>query len=200
MRCASPPNRRSAAARASCAFMPAAMCSSIRRSTWSAYSSRISCSTRRPRTSERRRSRSANIQRISCLFQPHDERDGGGEALPVGGLAIQMTAAGRGEAVILGAPVVLAEPPLGGDPAFLFQLVQRGIQRTVAHLQDFHGDMLQAQPDSPRVQWFEREDLENQEVEHALQQIGRLTHGALPEVTEGSLSLLPSVIKGTRRS
>src|SRR4029078_8191868 len=56
-------------------------------------SSGISCPTARPRNSERRRSRSANSQRISCLFHLHDEGDGGREPVRVGRFAIECAGA-----------------------------------------------------------------------------------------------------------
>ena len=73
------------------------------------------------------------------------------------------------------------------DPAFLFELVERGIQRSVAHLQHVLGNLLEALPNRPRVERFEREDLEDQKVERALQEVGRLTHGYRGEHTSSPL-------------
>src|SRR4051794_41791937 len=70
----------------------------------------------------------------SRLLQLHHVRDGGREAVPVRGFAIEVTTSGRSEAGILGGAIVLTELSPPGDPAPLFELVQSGIEGGAAEL------------------------------------------------------------------
>ena len=65
---------------------------------------------------------------------------------------------------------------LAFDPAFLFQLVERGVERPVADLKNIAGYLKQPLPDRPAVQWLEGENLENQQIQSPLEEIGRLAH------------------------
>src|ERR1700730_16971933 len=87
-----------------------------------------------------------------------------------------MAPAWTGQRVELRAAVVLGRLPLGRDPASLFQLVQRGIERAIADLEDVTGHLLEALADRPAVKRLEREDFQNQEVQGALHQVRRLAH------------------------
>ena len=108
--------------------------------------------------------------------QVDERRDGGRQPLPVGGFAFELAAARAGQRVELRSPIVLALLPLGGDPAVLLELVQRRIERAVADLQHVVRDLPQALADGKAVQRFEREDLQNQQVESALDEIGGFAH------------------------
>src|SRR5262245_10756934 len=90
------------------------------------------------------------------------------------------------ELIELGPPVVLRRFPLGGDPALVLELVERRIERPFAHLENFPRNLAEPDADSPAVQRLERENLQDQEVECALNQIGRFAH-RLPSVTERRL-------------
>src|SRR6185436_18027793 len=109
-------------------------------------------------------------------LEPHDRGDRRGQAVPVGRLALEVPPARPRQRVVFRPSVVLADLPLGGDPAFLFELVQRRVERAVAHLQHVAGDLLEALADRPGVERLEREDLEDQEVEGALDEIGWFAH------------------------
>jgi hypothetical protein len=54
--------------------------------------------------------------------------------------------------------------------------VERRVERPVAHLQYVARDLLQSLRDRPRVERLERNDLQQQQVERALHQVGRLAH------------------------
>jgi hypothetical protein len=110
--------------------------------------------------------------------------NGGGEAAPVGGLFFQMLAPESGERIKLRAAVVLCLLPLGGDPAFLFELVQSRIEGSFADLQDVSGDGFEAEADGPAVQGLKSEYLKEKKVESALDQVRWLAH-VLSSVTEG---------------
>src|SRR5262245_14613947 len=130
----------------------------------------------------------------SNLAQPDDAGNGAGEAFPFGGLAVERALPGARERVELGAPPVLGDFPLGAQPALLLELVKCGIERAVADTQVIARYLAQPLADGPGVQRFERDNLEEQEVERALDEIGRSCH--VPSVTEGTLSHFPSVSKG----
>ena len=87
-----------------------------------------------------------------------------------------------------------------GDPALVLELVQRGVERSVAHLQDVTGYLLEALPDGPAVERLEGEDFENQQVERALDEIGWPAHGASLGYRELHIHPFLSVSKGARCS
>src|SRR5437867_8399404 len=144
---------------------------------WSSSSS--SRSTRVARKSERRRSGTTYSQRsnrMSRLRKLDDERDSRGETLPGRAIFLQLAPAGPRERVEFRAAVVFARSPFGGDPSFLFQLVQRRIERAIAHLKDVAGYLFEPLADGPSVQRFEGDNFQNQQVQGALHQIGRPAH------------------------
>src|SRR5689334_25396302 len=96
--------------------------------------------------------------------------------------------AGPRQRIELGAPVVLARLPLAGDPSLLLELVERGIERPVAHLEHVGGQVLEALADRPSVRGLERDDLEDEEIECALDEVLRPAHARL-------LSRLPRLIR-----
>src|SRR5947209_2801144 len=136
----------------------------------------------------------------SCLLQLHDAGDRRRQAAPVGGFLLEMPAAGPRERVELRAAVVLARLPLRGDPPLLLQLVQRRIQRPVADLENVARDLFQALADRPPVQRFERDDFQDQQVQGALDEIGRFAHSQLPRLPRaGAYTTLLSVSKWKNR-
>src|SRR5262245_11121559 len=113
---------------------------------------------------------------MSRLFHPDDGRDGAREPLPVGAFAFEVLATRAGQVVELRAPPEVARLPLRGDPALLLELVQRGVERSVADLQRVIGDLPEALADRPAVHRLERQNLQDQEVERSLDEIWRLAH------------------------
>ena len=105
-------------------------------------------------------------------------RDRRRQAIPVRGFLFEVAPSRASERVELGAAIVLARLPLRGDPALVLELVQRGVELSVAHLQDVTGYLLEALPDGPAVERLEGEDFENQQVQRALDEIGWPAHGA----------------------
>src|SRR5207253_10534298 len=86
-----------------------------------------------------------------CLAESNDLRNRAGQPFPVGGLAVQCPAAGACERIELGTPAVFRYLPLRFDPAFLFELVERGIKGPIANLEDFSRNLFQALADRPGV-------------------------------------------------
>src|SRR5215475_7503273 len=73
---------------------------------------------------------------MSGLLQPHHARDCAREALPICGFLLQLLPSQARERVELGSPVVFGRFPLGRDPAFLLQFVQRRIEGAAADLEN----------------------------------------------------------------
>src|SRR5690606_31860740 len=108
--------------------------------------------------------------------ETNDSRDGLRQPIPVRTLAGEPLSASARQRVELGPPVVLRGAPFGRNPAVVLELVQRGIERSVAYLQHLVGDLPQALANCPAMERFEGEDLQQQQVEGALDQIWRSAH------------------------
>ena len=121
--------------------------------------------------------------------------DRGGQPIPVGGFFVEMPASRPRQRVELRAAIVLAELPLGCDPAFVFELVERRIQRAVADLEDIARDLAQALADGPAVLRLERQDLQNQQVKRALDEVGWSAHVGSLGYRVSTIHQLPSVSK-----
>src|SRR5438105_3219151 len=95
-----------------------------------------------------------------------------------------MPAAEARERIKFRAAAEFAGLPFGRDPAFLLELVQRRVERSVADLQHVARDLLQALADGPAVEWLESENFQQQEVESALDEIGWFAQCRISSVTE----------------
>src|SRR5687768_12102401 len=124
-----------------------------------------------------------------------DETDCADEAVPGGELLTQGASSGGGEPIILCAPAVLGNAPLRVDPAALLQPDQRRVDGALAYLQRILRELLDAVGESPSVHRRQRECLEDEQVERALQDlfISGLGHGFLPNDQRKVASLLPNV-------
>src|SRR5262245_14802324 len=116
---------------------------------------------------------------MSHLFQPDDRGNSGRETLPVRALAIELLPTGPGQLVELCPPPQVAGFPLRRDPALLLELVQRRIERSIADLQRVAGDLAEPLADRPAVHRSQCEDLEDQQVKRALNEVGWFAHDAL---------------------
>jgi hypothetical protein len=54
--------------------------------------------------------------------------------------------------------------PFRCDPAFLLQLMKRGIERAITHLQNVRGSLFQALADRPAMERLQCQNLEEQNV------------------------------------
>src|SRR5437867_7695 len=94
-------------------------------------------------------------------------------------LLIEAPPAGSGQRIELRPASQLARFPVRADPAGQLQLVKRGIKRPIAHLQLLAGYLLEPLTDRPSVLRFERNDLEEQQVQRSLHEVRRLAHGRI---------------------
>src|SRR5690242_14991999 len=85
----------------------------------------------------------------------------------------QLFPARLGEDVVLGATVILRGTPVSLDQALSFQAPEGGKQRAGVDLENAAADLLDAQADAVAVQWFQRQGLQDEHVERALNQFSR---------------------------
>src|SRR5260221_233085 len=62
--------------------------------------------------------------------------------------------------------------------------MERRIERAIAYMKNIGGDLPQTLADSPAMERFQRQDLENQQIQGALDQIGGFAHAPMSSVTE----------------
>src|SRR5262245_42013482 len=99
--------------------------------------------------------------------------------IPAFSFLFELTAAFTREAVVLGLAVVFGDVPFGLDPAFEFHSMQRRIQRTFLHAEDFLRDLLNSPRNGESVIGPGREDAKDQEGKCALKKLtgAGLRHG-----------------------
>jgi len=136
-----------------------------------------------PRSKSRRDFTTRKSERI-CFSSSHllgcsiqSRCDGRCEPVPAFGFLAQAAAPGRGQGVIFGAAVVIADAPFGGDEVLVFQAVEGGIQGSLGNFQRVAGDLLDAQQHAVTVQRLQRDGFENQHVECSRQQVRGFAHG-----------------------
>ena len=89
-----------------------------------------------------------------CLAESNDLGNRTCQPFPVGGLALQRSAARACERIELGTPAVFRNLPLCFDPPFLFKLVECRVKGPIADLEDFSRNLFQPLADRPGVQRF----------------------------------------------
>ena len=112
---------------------------------------------------------------LLCLENP---RHGVGHPGPVLALFDELALAVAREPVVLGLTVVLRRVPFRIDPALLLQAMERRVERPLVDPQDVARDLLDALRDAPAVHRLERQRLQDEHVERALQEILFLTSHA----------------------
>src|SRR5215475_138713 len=171
-----PPKLRSAVSRASSRLIPRLMFSSVSISRWKRSSRSISPSVRLILNSVRRlRVRLFGIpwSPLPCqLTGLHNLIDRRRQPLPIRGLFVELFAPGARQLVILRLAIVFGTAPFRRDPALVFQPVQRRIERALVDVQHARGRLLYPLRDAPAMHRLQRERLQNQHVERALQEIG----------------------------
>ena len=102
---------------------------------------------------------------------PHDSGDRGGQALPPCRLVDDCVTSCLGKGVVPRPAVRIRRPPLGGNPALSFELVQRGVQRALTDPQHVARHLPDTLCDRPAVHRLQRDRLQNQQVQRALDEI-----------------------------
>src|SRR4029077_8822634 len=171
---------------------PLAMPSSILRSRWNCSSSSSSRSTRLPRRIDRNRKGSVNhqcsIRMALSLRNLDDLRNGRRETPPVRRLQFELPLSQARERIKFRPPVILGLLPLGGDPAFLFELVQCRVQGSLADLQHVSRNGFQAEADGPPVHGLQRQNFQKQQIQGALHEVVGFAHiGFREEYTDAPL-------------
>ena len=97
--------------------------------------------------------------------------DGNGE--PVFGFRFELAPARFRQAVEFRAPIVFRFAPLGFEPAGFLHPVESGEERARLHVEGALRDLVDAGGNAEPVERLGRERFEDQEVEGALEEIGR---------------------------
>src|SRR5687768_13356861 len=167
------PNSRRAARRASSRDMPRAVSRSMARSRCSRISACMSLSrARRPNTARRR----SSARRKRIMGSPSGGLKNGGEGAgkpcPVLALFGELLPARSGERIDLGPATLGRVAPLGLDHAALLEAVERRVERAGVHPEHVRRDGLDAQAQVIAVRGLDAEELEDDELERALQERG----------------------------
>jgi len=107
-------------------------------------------------------------------------RDSAGQLPPAPRVSVELLAARGGQLVELGFPVVVRGTPTRLDQAAALEPVERWIERTLLHLQDVRGDLLDPLGYRPAVLGTEREGSQDQQVQRALWKLQSLVAHLLP--------------------
>src|SRR5262249_34879560 len=150
----------SARRRASPGAMPRSMCFCVSRSMWNAISSSSSRSMRARPSSAPRAYRNRSNMCVAPSKRPSGRAqhplDRGDVLAPRVRLVAEHAAAFGGEAVVLGAAVVVRRAPLGCDAAALLEALQREVERALVDVEHAARRALDALRDAPAVHGFER--------------------------------------------
>src|SRR5262245_52356422 len=116
---------------------------------------------------------------MSGLLQ--HEADTARQAIPRRLFLFETLLAGLRQSIEARAAVVLGRAPVGGDPALAFEALQSGVERALLDLQDLVRQLADALRNRPAVQRLERDRFHDQQVDGALNEVGRLPHDYLQE-------------------
>src|SRR5207302_10951443 len=96
---------------------------------------------------------------------------GAGLLPPAAGLEREASAAGGGKPVVLGFAVVLAGAPVAGEPAAVFEAMQRRVKRTLLHFEDVFGGALDDLGNRVAVRVTGGERAQDHHVERSLEHV-----------------------------
>jgi len=98
--------------------------------------------------------------------------DGLRESIPVRLFGGELFASDGGEFVELGLAAVVGGSPFGVEPAAFFEAMEGWIERALLDLEDLLGDLANAVGDAIAMDRAEGDDLEDEHVEGALEEVG----------------------------
>src|SRR5258708_28474050 len=177
--CCTPPKAIAARRCASSTGTPARINSSASSSTCCRISASISASMSGRRKSDRRSRLRLRLVSTGTSGRGEDARHGTREQTPLFLFGAILLPSGRREAVHLHLPSFRRRPPLGVDPAAIFQSVQRRIERALVDRQHLVGELPNPLRDPPAVYRPEEQALQNEQIETALEQISSREHRGL---------------------
>lgn len=106
---------------------------------------------------------------------PHHACDSFRHPLPLRLFDRELSSSLGREPVILEFAIAIGSNfPLGNDPFFSLQPVQRGVERTVLHLQEIIGGPLNVFADFVAVSWAKKKSSQNEHVQSSLEYVGAL--------------------------
>src|SRR4029453_11340098 len=102
---------------------------------------------------------------------PHDQCDAGRQTLPALELAGELLAPGGRQRIEARLAASLGLPGLRLDPTLVLESMERWIERALRDLQRVPAHLLNTLGDRPAMLGFERDRLEDQEVEGSLNEV-----------------------------
>jgi hypothetical protein len=93
------------------------------------------------------------------------------QAAPLGFFFAQTFLPGSSETIDPCSPIVLGDPPFGGDPARLLHTVKRRVERPFLHAECVIRDLLNARGHAVPVPWLTAERLQNKKIESPLERV-----------------------------
>src|SRR6185436_6152800 len=127
----------------------------------------------------RQRLRRREVQ-VIVSSAPQGGGNGQRDAAPFLRLRLELAAAGGRELIVAGAAVVVGLAPARGEPARLLHPVKGGEERARLHHEGAPRDLLDAMGDGHAVFLAQGQGLQDQQIQGALQQVGRGRHHAPP--------------------
>src|SRR5678816_56399 len=177
--CSTLPNASDARRRASSSVTPRRVCLAASMSRWKRISSSSSDSMVRRDTSARSHMAIRFVPRMptSSLRGAQELFDRDDESPPALGFGAECFAAEGGQAVVLGAAVVVREAPFAVDPLLLLEALEGRIQRPLVDLEHAVGRLLDTLGDPPAMHRREGERPQNEQVDRAAERlVGRFAH------------------------
>jgi len=106
----------------------------------------------------------------TVLCSAEDQSNSAGEPLPIEHFGLQLFPALAGKGVKLGFATRVCLPPIGVEPAAVFEAVQSGVEGTLLELKEIFGDLLNALGDRVAVNGAQSHDLEDEHAQRAFEQ------------------------------
>ena len=94
-----------------------------------------------------------------------------GQAVPLGFFFAETFLAGSSETIDPRSPIVLGDPPFGGDPARLLHTVKRWVERPFLDAECVISDLLNARGHAVPVPWLTAEGLQHKKIESPLERV-----------------------------
>lgn len=120
--------------------------------------------------------RRARADRMMTSRGFENHRNRGRQAFPLALFLRELPPTETRECVVLRALAAVGDAPLGAEQSLVFEFVQCRVKRSAADVEHVAGARPQALRDRQTMERFERQRLQDECVECALYEIGRLAH------------------------
>jgi hypothetical protein len=123
---------------------------------------------------DERSSRANAYIQAAASGSPKHQTNRRGKTFPIGFFFTEVFSTGGGKRIVFGAAIIFRFAPFGANPSLMLETMQRRIKSTLVHLQNVAGDLANSLGDGPAVHRTERDGLEDQQINSALDEVSRL--------------------------